>query len=53
MVKSFPVLLPPAAMQDEFAAFFQRADRQKSVIRESLGKLEELKRSLTQQYFGC
>lgn len=52
MVKKFPVLLPPAPLQNEFAAFFQRTDRQKTVIRQSLGKLEALKRSLMRHYFG-
>jgi len=52
IVKSFPVLCPPMPLQHEFATFFEQLDRQKLTITQSRDKLEVLKKSLMQEYFG-
>lgn len=45
-------ILPPLALQEEFAAFVEQVEKTKQVIRQSLEKLETLKKSLMQEYFG-
>lgn len=42
----------PLALQNEFAAFIEQTDKSKFDIKRSLEKLEMLKKSLMQQYFG-
>lgn len=44
--------VPPIALQHEFAAFVKQADKSKLAIQQSIEKLETLKKSLMQQYFG-
>ena len=46
--------LPDASYKDQrrFAAFFAQTDKSKLAIKQSLKKLETLKKSLMQQYFG-
>ncbi len=46
------VFLPPIELQDQFAAFVEQTDKSKLAIRQSLDKLELLKKSLMQEYFG-
>ena len=46
------VMLPPLALQNEFAAFVALADKSKLVIQELLKKHELLKEALLQKYFG-
>jgi len=46
----FPI--PPTALQAQFASFVEQIDRQKLTIQQSLDKLEVLKKSLMQEYFG-
>lgn len=46
------ILLPPLPLQEQFAAFVQQVDKVKSSIKQSLEKLETLKKSLMQEYFG-
>ena len=43
---------PPLELQNEFAHFVERAEKIKSKIKQSLEKLELLKQSLLQKYFG-
>ena len=43
---------PPMALQEQFAAFVEQTDKSKLVVQQSLEKLETLKKSLMQQYFG-
>ena len=45
-------LLPPLPLQEEFAAFVQKVDKSKAAVKQSLEKLETLKKSLMQEYFG-
>ena len=51
-LKSLPVLLPPLELQNRFAAFVAEVDKSKLAVKQSLEKLETLKKSLMQQYFG-
>ena len=51
-LKALPVLLPPLALQEQFAAFVEQVDKSKLAVKQSLEKLETLKKSLMQDYFG-
>ena len=51
-VKAMPINLPPMRVQEQFAAFVKQTDKSKFEIQQSLEKLEILKKSLMQQYFG-
>ena len=51
-VQSFVVYMPPIEQQDQFAAFVKQTDKSKLAIQESLKRLEILKKSLMQKYFG-
>lgn len=46
------IMLPPLALQREFADFVQKVDKTKTTVKQSLEKLETLKKSLMQEYFG-
>lgn len=50
--KSLKLILPPLNCQNEFASFVEQTSRQKLTIQQSLDKLEVLKKSLMQEYFG-
>ena len=45
-------IIPPMELQNEFAAFVEHTDKLKLAIQQSLDKLETLKKSLMQKYFG-
>ena len=51
-LQSIPIYLPPIDLQYEFVAFVEQIDKSKFEIQQSLEKLEILKKSLMQQYFG-
>ena len=51
-LKEVTIKRPPKERQDMFAAFVQQVDKLKVVIRKSIEKLELLKASLMQEYFG-
>ena len=51
-VAGFRTPLPPIALQNEFAAFVTQVDKSKAVVQQSLDKLETLKKTLMQEYFG-
>ena len=51
-IRSFAIMLPPVEIQEQFATFVEQTDKSKLAIQESLAKLEMLKKSLMQQYFG-
>ena len=45
-------IVPPLALQEQFAAFVTQTDKSKVAIQKSLEKLEILKKALMQKYFG-
>lgn len=47
------VMLPPLALQNEFAAFVELADKSKLVLRQLLEKQSTLKAALMQEYFAA
>ncbi len=51
-IKKARIILPPMELQEQFAAFVEQTDKSKLAIQASLDKLEILKKSLMQQYFG-
>ena len=50
--RSLSIELPPLELQNSFAAFVAEVDKSKLAVKQSLEKLETLKKSLMQQYFG-
>ena len=52
MIKTYPILYPPIELQNQFAAFVKQVDKSKFEIKQSLEKLELLKKVLMQKYFG-
>jgi type I restriction enzyme S subunit len=46
------IMLPPMDLQRQLAAFVEQIDKSKFEIQKSLEKLEILKKSIMQQYFG-
>ena len=51
-IRKLEVLVPPIVIQKRFATFVEQTDKSKSAIQQSLDKLELLKKSLMQEYFG-
>jgi type I restriction enzyme S subunit len=51
-INSLRLIVPPIKLQDEFIAFVEQVDKSKFELKQSLVKLEMLKKSLMQQYFG-
>ena len=49
---SLQIPLPSIEKQNEFAAFVEQTDKSKLAVQQSLEKLETLKKSLMQKYFG-
>lgn len=52
MLKKLNIMLPPLDRQEQFAAFVKQTDKSKFEIKQSLEKLELLKKALMQKYFG-
>ena len=52
LLKDIEVLIPPIELQNQFATFVEQTDKSKLAIQQSLDKLETLKKSLMQEYFG-
>lgn len=50
--RSIRVIVPPIELQSQFAAFVKQVDKSKFEIKQSLEKLELLKKALMQKYFG-
>ena len=46
------LIIPPLELQNRFAAFVAEVDKSTLAVKQSLEKLETLKKSLMQQYFG-
>ena len=51
-VRRIEIPMPPMELQEQFAAFVEQTDKSKLAVQQSLEKLETLKKSLMQQYFG-
>lgn len=51
-ILSLCVQIPPVGLQEQFATCVEQIDKSKLAIQQSLDKLELLKKSLTQEYFG-
>ena len=51
-IRNFEYYFPPVEQQNQFAAFVEQTDKSKLAIQQSLDKLELLKKSLMQEYFG-
>ena len=51
-LSGFVLPVPDIATQNEFATFVEQTDKLKFEVKEALEKLEILKKSLMQQYFG-
>ena len=47
---AFP--FPPTELQNQFSAFVKQTEKTKKIIKQSLEKLETLKKALMQKYFG-
>ncbi len=47
-----PILIAPILYQNQFADFVAQVDKSKFEVKQSLEKLETLKKSLMQEYFG-
>ena len=52
IVSSVAIPLLPVDLQDEFIALLQTVEQQKATVQKSIDKLETLKKSLMQEYFG-
>ena len=52
MLDDVVIPLPPMALVEHFATFVAEVDKSKLAVKQSLEKLETLKKSLMQQYFG-
>ena len=51
-IRNFEYYFPSAEQQHKFATFVEQVDKSKFEIQQSIDKLETLKKSLMQQYFG-
>ena len=52
ILSDLDVMVPTKEQQEQFAAFVEQTDKSKLKIQQSLEKLELLKKSLMQEYFG-
>lgn len=46
------IIIPPIELQNQFAEFVEQTDKLKFEVKQALEKLETLKKSIMQQYFG-
>lgn len=51
-IREYRLIAPPLSLQNQFAAFVERVDKQKQTVQQSLEKLELMKKALMQEYFG-
>lgn len=51
-LKNLEIMLPPIELQNQFAHFVKKTEKTKTIINQSLEKLETLKKALMQEYFG-
>ena len=51
-IRQLPLIVPPYSLQVKFSDFANKIEKSKSAVQNSLDKLELLKKSLMQEYFG-
>ena len=51
-IRELTISIPPIELQNQFADFVTKVERQKVIVQQSIEKLETLKKSLMQEYFG-
>ena len=52
LIGSYPIIIPPRALQDEFVAFVEQVDKSKVAVQKALDETQLLFDSLMQKYFG-
>ena len=52
IIGELPIVVPPEQIQQQYVEFLHQVDKSKLAVKQSLEKLETLKKSLMQQYFG-
>ena len=52
ILSTLKIPTPPIELQQQFSAFVEQVEKSKLFVRQSLGRLETLKKSLMQEYFG-
>ena len=52
IVSNFMIIIPPLSVQKDYYDFVECVDQQKQTVQQSLEKLELMKKSLMQEYFG-
>ena len=52
LLEQLTIPVPPMELQEQFATFVEQTQKSKLAIQQSLDKLELLKKSLMQEYFG-
>ena len=52
IIKGLKFRLPPIDLQNQFANFVTKVEQQKATVQKSINRLETLKKSLMQEYFG-
>ncbi|WP_051532866.1 restriction endonuclease subunit S [Lachnobacterium bovis] len=52
LIGSYPIILPPKSLQDEFVSFIKQVDKSKVAVQKALDEAQLLFDSLMQEYFG-
>lgn len=52
IMSNLDVIVPPADLQNQFAAFVTQTEKTKVAVQQALEKLETLKKALMQEYYG-
>lgn len=52
LLEQLTIPVPPINLQTQFADFVTKVEQQKTIAQKSIDKLETLKKSLMQEYFG-
>lgn len=52
LIGSYPIIVPPIELQNEFATFVEQVDKSKVAVQKALDEAQTLFDSLMQEYFG-
>ena len=52
LIGSYPIIMPPKSLQDEFVSFMEQVDKSKVAVQKMLNESQLLFDSLMQEYFG-